>query len=72
MPIPKPPKAVTFDCWSTLISDTNWEKVMQRRREALVEIAQRNGVELTLDGAEKLIDAAWRQHMAAWRSGKKS
>ena len=70
MSITRPPKAVTFDCWSTLISDTNWEKVMQRRREALVEIARRNGVELTSEGAEALIDAAWQQHMAAWRRGK--
>jgi HAD superfamily hydrolase (TIGR01509 family) len=70
MPIPRPPKAVTFDCWSTLISDTNWEKTMLRRREALVDIAKRNDVDLTLQRAEELIDAAWQQHMAAWRSGK--
>ncbi len=70
MPIPRPPKAVTFDCWSTLISDTNWEKVMQRRREALIEIAGRNDVELTPQRADELLDAAWQQHMAAWRNGK--
>jgi FMN phosphatase YigB (HAD superfamily) len=69
MPIPRPPKAVTFDCWSTLISDTSWEKTMLSRQQSLVEIAGRRGVKLTDERSKELIDAAWQQHMASWRTG---
>ncbi|MEX2586526.1 MAG: HAD family hydrolase [Actinomycetota bacterium] len=69
MSIPKPPRAVTFDCWSTLISDSNWEQTMRRRQEALVSIAGKGGIELTPESAQVLIDAAWQQHVASWRNG---
>lgn len=69
MAIPKPPKAVTFDCWSTLISDTNWEKTMLHRQQALVEIAAKRGVEISAERSEELIKAAWEQHVISWRSG---
>ncbi|MGQ0678824.1 MAG: HAD family hydrolase [Actinomycetota bacterium] len=69
MAIPRPPQAVTFDCWSTLISDTNWEQTMLLRQESLVEIAVRSGVPITLDRSKELMDAAWQQHMQSWRIG---
>lgn len=69
MTIPQPPRAVTFDCWSTLISDRNWEQTMRRRRESLVTIAAKGGIELSSQDAQKLIDAAWQQHIASWRNG---
>lgn len=69
MTIPRPPKAVTFDCWSTLISDTNWEQTMRRRRDALIRIAAQGGIELTEQQAQKLIDGAWQEHVASWRKG---
>lgn len=70
MPIPRPPKAVTFDCWSTLMSDKSWETTMLRRQQSLVDIAARHGSEITHQRAAELLDAAWQQHMAAWRQGQ--
>ncbi|HEX2054700.1 MAG TPA: HAD family hydrolase [Actinomycetota bacterium] len=69
MPIPRPPRAVTFDCWSTLISDKNWEQTMAARQQSLIEIAGRRGVELTPERSRELIEAAWEQHVISWRAG---
>lgn len=69
MTIPRPPKAVTFDCWSTLISDKNWEQTMLHRQQSLIEIAARRGVEITPERSKELIEAAWEQHVMSWRSG---
>lgn len=70
MAIPQPPGAVTFDCWSTLISDTNWEQTMLHRQQSLVQIAGARGVEISAERSQELIDAAWQQHIAAWRAGR--
>lgn len=69
MAIPQPPRAVTFDCWSTLISDTNWEKTMLHRQHSLIEIAAKRGVEISAERSEQLIKDAWEQHMISWRNG---
>lgn len=42
---------------------------MQRRREGLIRLAADGGLELTDDSAQKLIDAAWQQHITSWRNG---
>lgn len=69
MAIPKPPKAVTFDCWSTLISDKNWEQTMLHRQHSLIEIAAKRGVEISQERSKQLIEAAWEQHVMSWRAG---
>jgi FMN phosphatase YigB (HAD superfamily) len=69
MTIPRPPRAVTFDCWSTLISDKNWEQTMLHRQQSLIEIAARRGVEISAERSKELIEAAWEQHVISWRSG---
>jgi FMN phosphatase YigB (HAD superfamily) len=69
MPIPRPPKAVTFDCWSTLIADQSWEETRLHRQRSLVEIAARRGLELDLEQARELIEGSWQQHVESWRSG---
>lgn len=42
---------------------------MLQRQASLVEIAARHGVEVSTQRSKELIDAAWQQHMVAWRSG---
>lgn len=69
MTIPRPPKAVTFDCWSTLISDTNWEQTMLSRQQSLVQIAAKRGVEISAERSQELIEGSWQQHMISWRNG---
>jgi putative hydrolase of the HAD superfamily len=69
MAIPKPPKAVTFDCWSTLISDNSWEQTRVNRQERLIEIAGRHGVMLHPERARELIQGSWDLHVDDWRSG---
>lgn len=69
-PLPRPPEAVTFDCWSTLVSDIDWEGTMHRRRAALVRIAAKKGVTLDLEKAAELIEGSWQEHVAAWRNGQ--
>lgn len=69
MAIPTPPRAVTFDCWSTLISDTSWEKTMLHRQESLIQIAASRGVEISPERSDQLIKDAWEQHMMSWRAG---
>lgn len=69
MPIPRPPHAVTFDCWSTLITDVDWDATVQARIDSLARIAAKEGVELDTDRAQELIEGSWQQHVAAWREG---
>ncbi len=69
MPIPRPPKTVTFDCWSTLIADKSWEQTRARRVNSLIEIATRRGLELNSDQARELIEGSWQEHVDSWRSG---
>lgn len=67
--IPRPPKAVTFDCWSTLISDVSWDAVVERRVLALQSVAEGHGVDLTAEQAAELLEASWNEHVRLWREG---
>jgi FMN phosphatase YigB (HAD superfamily) len=70
MSIPRPPKAITFDCWSTLINDIDWKATVRRRVEVLVEVAARHRVELHPERAAELIEGSWKVHVDAWRRGE--
>jgi putative hydrolase of the HAD superfamily len=61
---------VTFDCWSTLLSDIDGSEAVRLRANKLAEIAARRGIDLTHEQARGLIDEAWVQHVAAWRDGR--
>jgi putative hydrolase of the HAD superfamily len=54
-------KAVTFDCWGTLITSIGFDQAMTRRTEA---IADAFGVDRA--HAADVMDRAWRRHHAAW------
>jgi FMN phosphatase YigB (HAD superfamily) len=70
MEIPRPPAAVTFDCWETLLTNKNWDQTVDARVEALVRLASGEDVELTKERARELIEGSWQQHMSEWRAGR--
>lgn len=70
MKIPRPPQAVTFDCWSTLITDISWEDTVKARIDALIHIARREGVALDHERGRELIEGSWNQHIGEWRAGR--
>lgn len=55
-------RAVTYDCWGTLIKDRDYEGAMTRRAGALSDL-------LGLDRAEAdaLLREAWSRHDQAWK-----
>jgi putative hydrolase of the HAD superfamily len=55
-------RAVTYDCWGTLLRDRDWEGAMARRLGAL-----RRFVEMEEDDARALLNEAWAKHDDAWK-----
>ncbi len=55
-------KAVTYDCWGTLLKDRDFKGAMARRAAAL-----RDMVDLDEDQAEGLLREAWLKHDDAWK-----
>lgn len=55
-------RAVTYDCWGTLLKDRDWEGAMEIRTGAL-----RRFLDLSDDDARALIDEAWAHHDEAWK-----
>jgi len=55
-------RAVTYDCWATLLKDRDWEGAMERRIDALLS-------HLDIDRAEarKCLEEAWLKHDEAWK-----
>jgi putative hydrolase of the HAD superfamily len=68
--IPRPPKAVTIDCWSTLLADLDSDTALRRRGSALAGVALRLGRELSPEAAVELIDRSWALHVGEWRGGR--
>ncbi|MBW2241089.1 MAG: HAD family hydrolase [Deltaproteobacteria bacterium] len=63
------PQAVTFDCWSTLLSEEDWGLAHQRRIEALAEAAQQAGASPDEEKVEEAFRLAWGRHMQLWAEG---
>ena len=68
--IPRPPRAVTLDCWSTLLRDLDTGEALRRRASALSALATRLGRELSPEEAVATIEAAWSFHVGEWRGGR--
>ncbi|MGH2719016.1 MAG: HAD family hydrolase [Actinomycetota bacterium] len=68
--IPRPPRAVTFDCWSTLLRDLDTGEALRRRAAALATLATRLGRQLNPEEAAATIEAAWSFHVGEWRGGR--
>ena len=67
--LPRPPAAVTFDCWQTLMSEENWELAHARRVDALVRAAGEAGRAVSTAEAGSVFDEAWAHHMVCWQKG---
>lgn len=68
-PLPQPLRAVTFDCWSTLLVERDWPVAHALRVDALVEAAKRAGRESDRAELSGVFDAAWNRHIARWTRG---
>jgi FMN phosphatase YigB (HAD superfamily) len=55
-------RAVTYDCWGTLLQDKDWKGAMDIRIGAL-----RRVMRLSEDEARDLMEEAWLRHDAAWK-----
>lgn len=62
-----PLRAVTFDCWGTLLFERDPAHAQRLRVEAVARAARHGGVVLGVDAARAALDAAWRQHVEAWQ-----
>ena len=66
------PRAVTFDCWNTLLYEADWEGAHGRRVAELQTAAREAGRPVGLDEARRAFDVAWERHMELWREGVES
>jgi FMN phosphatase YigB (HAD superfamily) len=55
-------RAVTYDCWGTLLKDRDWEGAMEVRLGAL-----RRSLGLPESEARSLLSEAWAKHDEAWK-----
>ena len=65
-------RAVTFDCWGTLLYERDAAQVQGLRVEAVASAARRGGAGLDADAARAVLDAAWRRHLEAWQAHRQS
>jgi HAD superfamily hydrolase (TIGR01549 family) len=55
-------RAVTYDCWGTLLRDRDWEGAMAIRQSALSRF-----LDLDEEDAAALLEDAWARHDEAWK-----
>jgi FMN phosphatase YigB (HAD superfamily) len=55
-------RAVTFDCWATLLKDRDFTGAMATRAAALAK-----ALDLPRAEADRLLDEAWSKHDEAWK-----
>jgi HAD superfamily hydrolase (TIGR01549 family) len=55
-------RAVTYDCWATLLKDRDWEGAMESRIDALL-----SHLDIDRDEARKCLEDAWAKHDEAWK-----
>ncbi len=71
LPATRPrPRAVTFDCWNTLLVEEDWAVAHALRVEALRNAAIQSGYDVSRDDAAHAFDEAWRTHLQAWSAGR--
>ena len=63
------PRAVTFDCWGTLIIEPNSAGAIALRVEALSSAAAAEGGCFEADAVRAALDVAWKRHIALWQEG---
>lgn len=65
-------QVVTFDCWNTLLTETNWQVAHRLRVEELRRAAFEAGRAVSHEEAGRAFDVAWNQHMTLWAEGRAS
>jgi len=60
---------VTFDCWNTLVVESDWVCAHGLRVSALERAARDAGRESSRERVTAAFDAAWARHMELWESG---
>jgi putative hydrolase of the HAD superfamily len=70
--VKRPPSAVTFDCWNTLLREEDWHEAHQRRTEALFHAARETGARVEPERAAAAFDRAWQRHIELWEQGTAS
>jgi putative hydrolase of the HAD superfamily len=63
---------VTFDCWNTLLTETNWHVAHGLRVEELRRAALEAGRSVSQEEAGHAFDVAWSHHMEVWAEGRAS
>lgn len=66
---PLRPRAVSFDCWGTLLAEEDWPWAHALRVMALQDAARESGREVSRADAERAFDLAWHRHMSLWEEG---
>lgn len=66
------PRAITFDCWSTLLYEESWTIAHGLRVDALARAAASVNCEIDRHTAGRAFDAAWERHIVMWESGAAS
>ncbi|MFP8873809.1 MAG: HAD family hydrolase [Myxococcota bacterium] len=64
---PTLPRAITFDCWQTLLADTDLSRPREARAGALIACATAAGRPLSRAGALDILSRTWRRHHQAWQ-----
>jgi FMN phosphatase YigB (HAD superfamily) len=71
-PLPRSIRAVTFDCWSTLIVERDRLGARERRIDRVMLELDSAGAEVGRDQLEVSMNDAWKRHLALWRRGVSS
>jgi putative hydrolase of the HAD superfamily len=66
------PRAITFDCWNTLLYEASWKTAHGLRVKALQRAASAAGREVENEIAGRAFDTAWQRHMELWAAGAAS
>jgi putative hydrolase of the HAD superfamily len=61
-------RAVTFDCWGTLLFERDPEQARALRVDAVLRVARRGGAALEPAAARAALDGAFRRHSDAWHA----
>ncbi|MFQ5698169.1 MAG: HAD family hydrolase [Myxococcota bacterium] len=65
-------RAVTFDCWGTLIRELDPNDARQLRLEALARACERARSGSAGTGVDEALDAAWQRHVSLSQRGRAS
>jgi len=69
---PAPLRAVTFDCWGTLLYEPDPHASIGARVEAVAAVAAAAGLRMDVPRAQAALDVGWRRHLELWERGQAS